>query len=466
MRYFLLLLPLLLFSFSPNSFSDDDNLDDQPCWTDNPLALSEFVFFDVQELDIYIPAGSNKVSAFGCVYDVVYISTNHPQFHDEQSCFIAELYRTDIAADSPRNLGAQVNHCELKTCSENEELDSNFICQPIEPVLDYSCTDPTLLYNVELNKCVGSAYIGESSQSVSFTMKYYGSEVSDRFPVGTSRSSAYFSLIGRFNSLISPEEACTRLIAPSPTHLSVVSARRFWRPEHDSMKSECSANMSNGTIKTWLTNLGSLHGGTHIAEYCDGELGACSYTCPDGGILEGDSCVGSSSVANNTQYGCPDGSTVGFGENCATKICGDGHEVGFSFACSTREERDLGECDPESKDYLKCFNAFDKAEKRERSVGFDVYTGEEKDLLQDIVDSKREDYKDELVEARIRLSDSVKLNFSSHNSPFFENIKKVKGVDIDFGTTRFQEFLAFLPALILFVASASAGYIILGGGKS
>ena len=83
--------------------------------------------------------------------------------------------------------------------------------------------------------------------------------------------------------------------------------------------------------------------------------------------------------------------------------------------------------------------------------------------LKEKVAAKKGEYFDKLEEYQDRFSDLLKLNNNSSGSPFGSNKLNIFGVDIEFGTIRFQPFLDFLPALILFMASVYAAFILLGG---
>src|SRR5690606_30596635 len=63
--------------------------------------------------------------------------------------------------------------------------------------------------------------------------------------------------------------------------------------------------------------------------------------------------------------------------------------------------------------------------------------------LKEKVAAKKSEYFDKLEEYQDRFSDLLKLNNNSSGSPFGSNKLNIFGVDIEFGTIRFQPFLDF-----------------------
>ena len=85
--------------------------------------------------------------------------------------------------------------------------------------------------------------------------------------------------------------------------------------------------------------------------------------------------------------------------------------------------------------------------------------------LEEQVDAKRTQYMEKLAEYRDKFSDLFDFNPGSGGSPFYDDNVTVMGVDINFGTSRFEPFLAFLPALILFAATCYAAFLVMSGGS-
>jgi hypothetical protein len=85
--------------------------------------------------------------------------------------------------------------------------------------------------------------------------------------------------------------------------------------------------------------------------------------------------------------------------------------------------------------------------------------------LEERVSAKRTEYMEKLDEYRGKFNELFDFNPGSGGSPFSDDIITVMGVDINFGTSRFEPFLAFLPALILFAATCYAAFLVMSGGS-
>ncbi len=85
--------------------------------------------------------------------------------------------------------------------------------------------------------------------------------------------------------------------------------------------------------------------------------------------------------------------------------------------------------------------------------------------LEERVDAKRTEYMEKLDEYRGKFNELFDFNPGSGGSPFYDDNVIVMGVEINFGTSRFEPFLAFLPALILFAATCYAAFLVMSGGS-
>ena len=172
----------------------------------------------------------------------------------------------------------------------------------------------------------------------------------------------------------------------------------------------------------------------------------------DGGTGGTDQGDGSGTGTGGTDSGTPDGN-----DNGSTNGAGGGGGDG---------EGGEGDCDSTEKDYLKCLEAYTKGTPRQRRPNtFDVYTTEEKAVLQQQIDEKRQEYKDALEAAQQHLLDSIGFNGSGSANPFYSNAINVMGVNVDLGTAKWQDLFQFLPHIIIFMASLNAALVVFGGAK-
>lgn len=82
--------------------------------------------------------------------------------------------------------------------------------------------------------------------------------------------------------------------------------------------------------------------------------------------------------------------------------------------------------------------------------------------LKDKVAAKKSEYLDKLDEYQGKFQKLFELNSTSSGSPFQSNKINIMGVDVEFGSVVFEPVLRFLPALIIFFATAYGAFIVLG----
>ena len=142
--------------------------------------------------------------------------------------------------------------------------------------------------------------------------------------------------------------------------------------------------------------------------------------------------------------GTPDGEGDGDGGSC-TDANNDGVDDTTGQACG-------GVCDPESPDYLNCVSGPQPGE-----------SDFEFESLQEQVDEKKEEFNTALEQARSTFSDLI--NIDGGTGEFTSHTLSVFGVDIEFGTVAFQGVLAYLPAVIMFMAAVTSAMILFGGRR-
>lgn len=82
--------------------------------------------------------------------------------------------------------------------------------------------------------------------------------------------------------------------------------------------------------------------------------------------------------------------------------------------------------------------------------------------LKDKVATKKSEYLEKLDEYQDKFQQLFELNGTSSGSPFLSNKIKIMGVDVEFGSVVFEPVLRFLPALVIFLATAYGAFIVLG----
>jgi hypothetical protein len=85
--------------------------------------------------------------------------------------------------------------------------------------------------------------------------------------------------------------------------------------------------------------------------------------------------------------------------------------------------------------------------------------------LEERTNTAKTDYDAAVKAARDKFKDMFTISAPSGGNPFTADVVNIKGVKVDFGTTRFQSFLSIIPALIILMATIAAAFIILGGSR-